>query len=92
MNRLICLVDKVSVRTNSIGSLENKMHGKLRKKIVLSATGSVILAPANTIDLFQHAEELKLDLPQITDLKMTIKPDKGNLGCSARLNHIGFQA
>ncbi|MBU1692026.1 MAG: discoidin domain-containing protein [Gammaproteobacteria bacterium] len=36
-------------------------------------------------------EELKLDLPQITDLKMTIKPDKGNLNCLAKLNHIAFQ-
>ena len=36
-------------------------------------------------------EELKLDLSQITDLKMTIKPDKGNLNCRARLNHIAFQ-
>jgi hypothetical protein len=37
-------------------------------------------------------EELKLDLTQITDLKMTIKPDKGNLNCSAKLNFIAFQA
>ena len=37
-------------------------------------------------------EELKLDLPQITDLKMSIKPDKGNLNCRAKLNHIAFQA
>ncbi len=36
-------------------------------------------------------EELKLDLPQLTDLKMTIKPDKGNLACRAKLNHIAFQ-
>ena len=37
-------------------------------------------------------EELKLALPQTTDLKMTIKPDKGNLDCRAKLNHIAFQA
>lgn len=37
-------------------------------------------------------EELKLDLPQITDLKMIIKPDKGNLNCRAKLNHISFHA
>lgn len=37
-------------------------------------------------------EELKLDLSQITDLKMSIKPDKGNLGFRAKLNHIAFQA
>lgn len=37
-------------------------------------------------------EELKLDLPQTTDLKMIIKPDKGNLNCRAKLNHIAFQA
>jgi len=37
-------------------------------------------------------EELKLDLPHITDLKMIIKPDKGNLVCRAKLNHIAFQA
>ncbi|BAN36249.1 hypothetical protein SCD_n02441 [Sulfuricella denitrificans skB26] len=36
-------------------------------------------------------EELKLDLPRITDLKMTIKPDKGNLDCVAKLNYIAFQ-
>lgn len=36
-------------------------------------------------------EELKLGLPQLTDLKMTIKPDKGNLNCRAKLNHIAFQ-
>lgn len=37
-------------------------------------------------------EELKLDLHQVTDLKMTIKADKGNLDCRAKLNHIAFQA
>lgn len=37
-------------------------------------------------------EELKQYLPQITDLKMTIKPDKGNLDCRAKLNHIAFLA
>ncbi|MFH1494194.1 MAG: discoidin domain-containing protein [Pseudomonadota bacterium] len=37
-------------------------------------------------------EELKQDLPQITDLKMTIKPDKGHLDCRAKLNHIAFQS
>jgi hypothetical protein len=36
-------------------------------------------------------EELRQDLPQTTDLKMTIKPDKGNLDCRAKLNHIAFQ-
>ncbi|NDU80196.1 MAG: hypothetical protein G3I11_02440 [Ferrovum sp.] len=36
-------------------------------------------------------EELKLDLHQITDLKMIIKPDKGNINCRAKLNHIEFQ-
>lgn len=37
-------------------------------------------------------EELKLHLPQTTDLKMTIKADKGNLDCRAKLNHIAFLA
>ena len=37
-------------------------------------------------------EELKLDIHQVTDLKMTIKADKGNLDCRAKLNHIAFQA
>lgn len=37
-------------------------------------------------------EELKLALPQTTELKMTIKPDKGNPDCRAKLNHIAFQA
>lgn len=37
-------------------------------------------------------EELKLALPQTTDLKMTIKLDKGHLDCRAKLNHIAFQA
>ncbi|QKE39502.1 hypothetical protein [Ferrovum myxofaciens] len=36
-------------------------------------------------------EELKLDLPQTTDLRMIIKPDKGNINCRAKLNHIAFQ-
>ena len=36
-------------------------------------------------------EELNLDLPQTTDLKMIIKPDKGDLNCRAKLNHIAFQ-
>lgn len=35
-------------------------------------------------------EEMKLDLSRNTDLKMTIKPDKGNLNCLARLNYIAF--
>lgn len=37
-------------------------------------------------------EELKLDLSRITDLKMTIKPDKGNLNCLAKLNYIACLA
>lgn len=37
-------------------------------------------------------EELKLDLSRVTDLKMIIKPDKGNLSCLAKLNYIAFQA
>lgn len=37
-------------------------------------------------------EELKLDIPQVTELKMTIKPDKGNHECRAKLNHIAFHA
>lgn len=37
-------------------------------------------------------EELKLDLAHVTDLKMTIKPDKGNLDRRAKLNHIAFLA
>lgn len=36
-------------------------------------------------------EELKLNLPLTTDLKMIIKPDKGNLNRRAKLNHIAFQ-
>ena len=36
-------------------------------------------------------EELKLDLDQTTELKMIIKPDKGNINCRAKLNHIEFQ-
>ncbi|MDD5328927.1 MAG: discoidin domain-containing protein [Sulfuricella sp.] len=35
-------------------------------------------------------ENLKLDLPDTTDLKMTIKPDKGNVPCRAKLNDIAF--
>lgn len=35
-------------------------------------------------------ENLRLDLPNTTDLKMTIKPDKGNLACRAKLNDIAF--
>ena len=37
-------------------------------------------------------EELKLGLAHVTDLKMTIKPDKGNLDRRAKLNHIAFLA
>jgi hypothetical protein len=37
-------------------------------------------------------EELKLDLAHVTDVKMTIKPDKGNLDRRAKLNHIAFLA
>ncbi len=37
-------------------------------------------------------EELKLDLHHTTDLKMIIKPDKGNINCRAKLNYIEFQA
>ncbi len=37
-------------------------------------------------------EELKLDLPRTTDLKMIIKPDKGDLICRAKLNYIAFLA
>lgn len=36
-------------------------------------------------------EELRFALPQTTHLKMTIKPDKGDINCLAKLNHIAFE-
>ena len=38
-----------------------------------------------------HREELAFDLPAATDLKMVIKPDKGNRDCRAKLNYIAFR-
>ena len=51
----------------------------LRQEYNFSPTGAT----------FQR-EELNVDLPGITDLKMTIRPDKGNRDCRAKLNMIAF--